>query len=78
MCCFLPSVGVVQREPRLLESLNREELAKKEEFVRRERSESVEPISIADSLCRLGLVSVWGVEPMRGEESEEGVEVFLS
>ncbi len=53
---------------------------KREEFVRSDRSDSVEPISRADSLSRAGLVSgpFRGVQPIRGEESEQGVGAFLS
>lgn len=76
--CILPSVGVLQSKPRLVESLKREELAKKVDSVRRDKSEGVEPISKGDPLRRVRLVSVQGVEPMKGEQSEEGLEVFLS
>lgn len=48
---------------------------KREEFVRSDRSDSVEPISKADSLSMAVLVSgagfFRGVEPMRGEEREQ-------
>lgn len=68
----------MQREPRLVESFKNEESLMREMFVRRERSETVEPTSNADSLTREGLASVWGVEPMRGEELGEGVDAVLS
>lgn len=58
------------------------ESLKKEEFVRSDRSDSVEPIRKVDSLTRAGLESgtgpFRGVEPMRGEEREQGVGAFLS
>lgn len=55
---------------------------KREEFVRSDRSDSVEPISKADSLSMAGLVSgagsFRGVEPIRGEEREQGVAAIFS
>lgn len=55
---------------------------KREEFVRSDRSDSVEPINKADSLSRAGLVSEAGpfriVQPIRGEAREQGVGDFLS
>jgi len=49
---------------------------KREEFVRSDRSDSVEPISKADSLSTAGLESgaefFRGVEPIRGPEQRAG------
>lgn len=54
---------------------------KREEFVRSDRSDSVEPINKADSLS-IELVSEAGpfriVQPIRGEAREQGVGDFLS
>lgn len=50
----------------------------REMFVRRERSETVEATSNPDSLTMEWLASVWGVEPMRGEELGGGVDAVLS
>lgn len=54
----------------------------RQEFVRSDMSDNVEPISKVDSLSRLGLVLGAGsfreVEPIRGEGMEEGVGAFFS
>lgn len=50
--------------------------------MRSDRSDSVEPIRKEDSLTRAGLESgagpFRGVQPIRGEEREQGVGAFLS
>lgn len=59
MFCILPLDGVLQREPRV-QSFRNEGSLMREMFVRRERSETVEPTSKAASLT-----SVCDVEKMR-------------
>lgn len=66
-----PSVGVEQRDPKLVELLRKEESVKRDEFVRMDMSETVEPIIKDESLSRAKLVSevesFRRVEPMWGE-----------
>lgn len=72
MFCILPLDGVLQREPRV-QSFRNEGSLMREMFVRRERSETVEPTSKIASLT-----SVCDVEKMREEHFGERVVTVLS